>query len=34
MKNIDFQKLKTKMFGYFDLNGYLIPQSEDRKSVV
>lgn len=27
MKNIDFQKLKTKMFGYFDLNGYLIPLS-------
>ena len=33
MKNIDFQKLKTKMFGYFDLNGYLIPQSEAETAI-
>ena len=30
---IIIQKLKTKMFGYFDLNGYLIPQSEAETAI-
>lgn len=33
MKNIDLHTLKTKLFGYFDLNGYLIPQA-DAEAVI
>ncbi len=33
MKNIDLHTLKTKLFGYFDLNGYLIPQADAEAAI-
>lgn len=33
MKNIDFPAFKSKLFGYFDLTGFLIPQEEAEEVI-
>ena len=33
MTNFNLQKLKTSLFGYFDLTGFLIPQEEAETEI-
>lgn len=33
MKHIDFATFKTKLFGYFDLSDFLIPQEEAEETI-
>ena len=33
MKHIDFATFKTKLFGYFDLTDFLIPQEEAEEAI-